>query len=372
MRSKRRSRILALALGLLGVCVVAEVALRFTRVSTPLRPRPVNAEHTVFQYEPSRSFTFSRDWNFAVANRGWINNDGFVNDVDYVESEKTPLLALIGDSFIEAAMVPFRDTVQARLANELSGRVRVYSFAASGAPLSQYLVWAEYAKEKYRPDALVISVVGNDFDESLASVSVCPGQHHFVPSETGELELRRFDYQPSKLGPIVYSSALARYLSLNLKLSTRARALVRSLTGKGAPEGAGEFVGNTWAKVTPERLAQSDQVIDTFLKMLPEKSGLPQSRILFALDGMRPELYDAQALEAASSSYFATMRAHFIAKARALGYEVVDLQAFFVHRHEADGSRFEFPTDYHWNANGHGVVATAIESSMMFGGLKEL
>ncbi len=372
MRSKRRSRILALALGLLGVCVIAEIALRFTMVSTPLRPRPVNEGHTVFQYEPSRSFTFSRDWNFAVANQGWINNDGFVNDADYVESDTTPLLAVIGDSFIEAAMVPFQDTVQARLTGALRGKVRVYSFAASGAPLSQYLVWAEYAQEKYAPDALVISVVGNDFDESLASVSICPGQHHFVPNEKGELELRRFDYEPSTLGPIVYSSALARYLSLNLKLSTRVKALVRSLTGKSATEGEPRFVGNTWEKVTPERLAQSDQVIDTFLELLPEKSGLPEGRILFVLDGMRPELYDEAALEAASSSYFATMRGHFIAKARARGYEVVDLQEFFVRRHRSDGSRFEFPTDYHWNANGHGVVATAIQSSMFFGGLKGL
>lgn len=368
---KRRSRLFAFAIGLLGTCVVAEIVLRFLPVSTPLRPRPVNAEHPVFQYEPDRSFVFSRDWNFAVANKGRINNDGFVNDRDYVEKDAHALLALIGDSFIEAAMVPYPETAQARLAQVLEGRARVYSFAASGAPLSQYLVWADYARQKYAPDALVISVVGNDFDESLASVSICPGQHHFVPNAKGELELRRFDFEPSAVGPLVYSSALVRYVNLNLKLATRCKALAHSLFGRENPDGGEAFVGNTWAKVTPERLAQSDQVIDAFLRLLPEKSGLPNTKILFLLDGMRPELYDEKALEAASSSYFATMRTHFIVKARTLGYEVIDLQAFFVDQYLRTGARFEFPTDYHWNGNGHAVVANAVQSSVVFDTLRK-
>jgi hypothetical protein len=363
---KRRSRLIAFGLGLAGVLLVAEIALRFMPVSTPLRPAAVNAEHPVFKYEPDRSFVFSRDWNFAVANKGRINNDGFVNDSDYVERDDPPLLAVIGDSFIEAAMVPYAETVQARLAKELEGRARVYSFAASGAPLSQYLVWAEYARDKYAPAALAIAVVGNDFDESLASVSICPGQHHFVPNERGELELRRFDYEPGTMGRIVYASALARYVNLNLRLATRVKAMKRSIFGPATSEGTETFVGNTWSRVTPERLAQSDQVIDTFLRLLPEKSGLPSTKILFVLDGMRPELYDENALAAASPSYFATMRDHFTTKARALGYEVVDLQPRFIEQHRRDGSRFEFPTDYHWNGNGHAVVAHAIQSSAVF------
>ncbi len=369
---KRRSRLFAFGLGLAGMLLVAEVALRFMPVSTPLRPQAVDAEHRVFQYEPRRSFVFSRDWNFAVANKGRINNDGFVNDCDYVERDKQPLLAVIGDSFIEAAMVPYRETVQAHLAQELDGRARVYSFAASGAPLSQYLVWAEYARDKYAPDALVLSVVGNDFDESLASISICPGQHHFIPNQSGELELHRFDFEPGALGRVVYSSALARYVNLNLRLATRVKAATRSIFGRAAPEGTETFVGNTWARVTPERLAQSDQVIDTFLRLLPEKSGLPSTRILFVLDGMRPELYDEKALEAVSQSYFARMRDHFMTKARALGYEVVDLQRSFIDQHRRDGSRFEFPTDYHWNGNGHAVVAHAIQGSALFGTVRQL
>ena len=48
---------------------------------------------------------------------------------------------------------PHAETLQGRLAADVEGRGRVYSFAASGAPLSQYLVWAEYAREHYAPEA---------------------------------------------------------------------------------------------------------------------------------------------------------------------------------------------------------------------------
>ena len=80
--------------------------------------------------------------------------------------DKPPLLAVVGDSMIEAAMVPYRETLQARLAKELAGRLRVYSFAAAGAPLSQYLIWARHAVREYGAQALLISVVSNDFDQS--------------------------------------------------------------------------------------------------------------------------------------------------------------------------------------------------------------
>lgn len=362
---KRRPRLKALVVGLFIAVVLAEIVLRFFPVSTGMRPQPVNAEHTVFQFEPSRSFVFSRDWNFAVANKGWINNDGFVNDQDYVARDDKPLLAVVGDSFIEAAMVPYAQTVQGRLAQELRGQARVYSFAASGAPLSQYLVWAKYAHDTYAPDALVISVVGNDFDESLAQYSICPGQHHFVPDGQGGLQLQRFDFEPNLFGPIVYSSAFARYLHLNLKLSTRLSELRRSLFGPKR-EDVQWFVGNTPAAFTPERLADADMALDTFFRLLPEMSGLPTDRILFVLDGMRPELYDAEQLDKAGKSFFATMRGRLITKARGNLYETIDLQAFFVDRYRRDGSRFEFPTDYHWNATGHGVAARAIQGSALY------
>lgn len=362
LSKKVRTRLLALALGAGGLFLAAEVALRLLPVATPMRPLPVDATAPVFRFAPDRAFTFSQDWNFHLANRGRINGAGFVNDREYVESSPLPLLAVVGDSFIEAAMVPCAQTVQGRLAADVERRGRVYSFAASGAPLSQYLVWAEHAREHFAPQALAVSVVGNDFDESVARYSLYPGLHHFAPDDSGALRLVRVDFRPSALGPLVYASAVGRYLLLNLKLRTKLGRLLR-----GSPELDDTwFVGNTPGEYTPERLAESQRALDAFLDLLPEKSGLPPERVLILVDGMRPELYDPPQLERASRSFFGVMRARLIEQGRARGFEVVDLQPAFLERFARDGERFEFPTDYHWNATGHAAVADAVRGSRVW------
>lgn len=370
MNRPLRRRLVALLVGFAVVALIAENVLRFFPVSTGLRPQPVDAEHTVFQFEPSRDFVFSRDWNFNVANKGRVNDDGFVNDQDYTKNaSELPLIAIVGDSFVEAQMVPYEETIQGRLARAHAGEFRVFSFAASGAPLSQYLIWAEYVRDRYKPKGLVFVVVGNDFDESLAKYSICPGQHHFAPNARGELELVRFDFEPNALAPLVYSSALARYLNLNLKLSTRVSALGRWISGTRKPESTW-FVGNTPAEFTPERKADSQAALDAFFRELPQRSGLQPDQICFLLDAMRPEIYDARELEKARASYFSQMRSAFLKTARQNMYEVIDLEPYFLQRHQADRAVFEFPTDYHWNGIGHEVAASAFRGSRLLNALE--
>jgi hypothetical protein len=48
------------------------------------------------------------------------------------------------------------------------------------------------------------------------------------------------------------------------------------------------------------------------------------------------------------------------------GYEVIDLQPWFVARSRDGRTRFEFPTDGHWNSIGHAVVADALASSQIY------
>ena len=72
-------------------------------------------------------------------------------------------------------MMPYAETVQGRLARALAGDFRVYSFAASGAPLSQYLVWARHAVRDYGARGVAINVVVNDFDESHVAYGGTPG-----------------------------------------------------------------------------------------------------------------------------------------------------------------------------------------------------
>ena len=123
------------------------------------------------------------------------------------------------------------------------------------------------------------------------------------------------------------------------------------------------FVGNTKARIGPERHAASFGAIDEFFRQLPKRTGLDTARILIVLDGMRPPLYSAPALTAAQDSYFSRMRRAVTDRAASIGIEVVDMQCVFVQHFAVHGQPFEYEIDGHWNALGHRLVAEAISRS---------
>ncbi|MBI1397582.1 MAG: hypothetical protein GC151_16535 [Betaproteobacteria bacterium] len=331
--------------------LVAEVVLRFLPVNESLVWEPVNAAHPVQHFAPNRNFLWSLGWDFSVVNRGRTNNAGYVNDQDYSTDDSRPLLAVIGDSYIEALMVPFRETLQGRLAADGG---RVYSFAASGAPLSQYLIWAREAVERYRAGFMVINVVGNDFDESILKYRGWPGGHYYVPAADGTLVLKRVDYEPSPLHRLLRRSALMRYLVFNLKVTD----VPATLEGLGAAGRA--TYGNTAAG--PERLSESRQAVDAFLRDLPAMTGLPPDRVLLLVDGLRyPDL-----VEKAAGSYFVRMRTYLIEQASRHGFEVIDLDPLFFADFRRNHQLFHIPEEGHWNSRGHAVAADAVRSSALY------
>jgi hypothetical protein len=355
--------VMAFAISMLACLLFAELVLRFLPVATGLWAMPVNAANPVFRFTPDREFLYSRDWNFSLVNSGRINNDGFVNDETYAMNDGRPLLAVVGDSYVEAAMVPNAETLYRRLSARLDGNGRIYSFGASGAPLSQYLVWARYAVQKYGARGIAIVVVGNDFDESLWTHNQRPGLHVYVKDPEGRLQLRRTDYRPSPLRSLVRHSALSRYLVFNLQALDAAKAIALRWGLISAAQAAmPKYVGNTAAEASPQRVHESQEAIDAFLDDLGKMVALPPERIAFLVDGARYQ----HEVEITERSYFGQMRTYFMRQASQRGHEVIDLQPSFLARSRDGSTRFEFPTDGHWNAVGHAVVAEALASSRLF------
>jgi hypothetical protein len=342
--------------------------LRFLPVSTGLRSMPVTAADPVLHFTPNRPFTNSLGWNLHNVVHGRVNNAGFVNEQDYVR-DGLPLIAVIGDSFIEAQMVPYAESLQGRLAAALNGKFRVYSFAGSGAPLSQYLVWAGYAVKQYGARAVVINVVGNDFDESLAAYRVGPGFWQYAPDATGALQLRLNPYRAGTMISLARHSALARYLIINLGIQNRLftmRWLAEIVFG--APANAQpRYAGNTDASADEKRVRDSLAAIDAFFRDLPGRVGLPPDRVLFTLDGFRY----ADAARDGAGTYFDLMRRAFLEKAGALGYEAIDLDTRFIPRHARTGEVFEFHDDNHWNGRGHEVAFEAVLGSKLLANLPQ-
>lgn len=356
---------IAILLGTAVPLAMAEVALRFMPVNEGMLSQPVNASSPVFRFAPNRDFTWSRGWDFHMVNHAHVNNAGYVNDQDYAADDPRPLMAVVGDSYVEAVMVPYPQTFHARLAAAAAPRARVYTLGASGAPLSQYLAWAKEARERWKARALTVVVIANDFDESLARYKTGPGFHHYVENGDGSLSLRRYDYQPALLRKVVERSHLAKYLLFNVQAHEHVRWLIALLPDFIRPARADVFIGNTSADAGAERVALSQAAVRAFLKDLVAHAGWPPQDVLFVVDGIR---YPSGAASLAAS-YFGKMREFFMAEARKGGFEVLDLDPRFFARHAASPVRFEFPTDGHWNPLAHAIVAEAVAESALFRGL---
>lgn len=341
--------------------MVLELLFVSLPVSDSLKTQAVHDGNPVIRFKADRTITWSQGGRFSIVTQKRVNNYGFLNNEDYHAEDERPLLAIVGDSYVEALQVKDEDTMHGLLAKDVAGRGRVYSFGSSGSPLSTYLAYARYAADTFRPRAIAFIVVGNDFDESVIKYRQEPGFHYFSDARDG-WPLLRVDYRPSPVRSLARRSAFVRYLALNLKLSWQSVDNFFAHDGGSAVE---SYVGNTRAEADHARIADSKRAIDRFFEELPHQTGLPVDQVLFVLDGMRPHIYDPAMLQRARGSYFDLMRKYFIHVTEEQGYELIDMQANFQKRFAIERKRFEFPTDGHWNEEGHRLVAQSIRRSAL-------
>jgi hypothetical protein len=355
--------ILSTFIGIAFPIIILEIILRFLPVNEATYRLPVNEYNPILRFYPNRNFIWSKGFNFKIINRVKTNNMGFVSNIDYNKYDTSPLIAIIGDSYVESIMVPFDKTVSGRLATHLYNAGRVYSFGISGAPLSQYLAYSEYVYNTFHPDGMVIVIVGNDFDESLKRYKSIPGYHYFVENSNAELVLERVDFSPNIAKILFRESALFRYIGINLELQGRIQYLRRILERKDEKD---LFSGNTSSHADHTRIIYSKRVVDYFLKILPNMSNISPMQIAFVIDGIRPHIYDNKDLKASEGSFFDIMRHYFIESATIKGYEVIDMQTIMLDHYKKFGKRFEYPNDAHWNALGHELCFNAITRSAVF------
>lgn len=354
--SARRERRLAVLLVLISTLLslaALELVFRMLPTSDSLRALAVNQSNPVLRFSPNRDVLISRGPGFTPRARKHVNNFGFLSEVDFVPLHTTPLLAVIGDSYVEASQVNDSKTFHGILRRQLADTARVYPFGVSGAALSSYLAYAQFARQNFAPTSLIVVVVGNDFDESWLRYKNAPGFHYFSRADDG-INLHRVDYTPGMIRRVLRYSAVVRYLRLNLQLEPKIPQLFRINEAIAAPR----YVGNTASVYDADRLAAGYGAIERFLAQISAASGVRKDRILIVLDGIRPQLY--RNTNAAQGSYFGLMRKRFLSEAQKTGIETLDLQTVFSQEFARRDERFEFKNDAHWNAQGHAVVAAAL------------
>src|SRR5438093_3219959 len=91
--------------------LVPEVTLRFLPVAQAPPVEPPSADNPIQRYVANTPFTWSSGWDFENVVHGRSNAQGFLADYDYDSAAASPLVAVVGDSYVEALRVPFAQTL---------------------------------------------------------------------------------------------------------------------------------------------------------------------------------------------------------------------------------------------------------------------
>src|SRR5918995_5517430 len=142
------------------------------RFVLPASDMPENAfAEGVIRYVPEQTGVYRLGDDIEAPYR--INEDGWNSGVPDYREERAPgvgRIAVIGDSYVEAFVVPFDASFAELTQKDLRARgcpVEVYRFGISGAPFSQYLHVLQREALDFRPDWVVVSLIHNDFTESF-------------------------------------------------------------------------------------------------------------------------------------------------------------------------------------------------------------
>jgi hypothetical protein len=338
--------------------LIGEIVFRFI---VPASEQPLycfDQQFKLVHFEPNTSglATFGR---FAEVRGRWrVNNYGWNSGVDYIPhiGEKKPLVAVIGDSYVEAMQVDFNERFPEALQRLAGDQFLVYSFGISGAPLTHYLHMNRYLNRVFNPKMVVILVVHNDFDESLARLCPNPRFLQFDHQDGSFAEISPTQFQNSSFLRILRRSAVFRYLEMNCNVS----GLVRKISERWArPHNPSTYNANIDVdRVAKERDLLRQATRFALAKLRAENSG---RKLIIMMDGPRFDIY----LDNLAGSN--VMWLHEILREACLENQVefVDLTKPFSEYWQRFHQRLEhLPIDAHWNKTGHNVAAHALWESL--------
>lgn len=352
-----------LAAGLGGALVVVILALALGEALLRLLP-VVSGVHRAApagpassaRLEPSHAITHSLSWDLKHAVHLRTNAQGFVSPFDYDPTR--PAVAVIGDSFVEALMLPFEESLVGRLHAMLApAGVVAHNLGVSGAGLPHYLGMAREWRARQALHAMVLVVTPDDYTDGLRQDEGLYGW-----AEAGADDLIRL--QPARARGawvrFVRELAIVRYLVKNLEFNPR--RWLASATPSAMP-----------ASACPGTLpAQDRDRIDRFIAALAPQAGLDPSRVTIVFDADRTAIYQrvdgrpivTKATRCDSLDQLALAR--LAARARALGHPVVELAPLFEAHYRGSRRPLDFsPDDRHWNGAATAIVAEAVRSSWL-------
>ena len=324
-----------------------ELIFYFLPVSGDFNFNEVNKENEIFHAKKNNKVITSKFWNFYNPQKININNYGFRNDKNYYRNREN-VVSIIGDSYVEAIQVKYNETFMNVFDEQIDDKYNVYSFGFSGAPLSQYLKWAEYSIKVFNSKHLVFNIVGNDFDESLLKYKSSKGFHFFENCGKNLCNVL-VPYKKKKYKWIIRSNFI-RYLIFNVQILNIKEKIIRKLNFM---KDKNYYVSNTVSSSNKERENDSKDAINFFFDEI-DSLNFSEKNIYFIVDG---RFYGNNNIE---NSYSFIMREYFLKECKIKNYNCIDMKKYFDIHYKLNNQKFSLERDNHWNNIAHELVGTKL------------
>lgn len=344
-----RAFLLQLCLFLAATSVVMEGFFRLSGLAP---------EIPAARYEANYALTLS---DRAADSTGWytygkqaqirapwrINAAGWNSAFDYRPDASRPLVAVLGDSYIENLYCAPEAHLDYQMTQYLPDGYRVYGFGRRGVPMSHFVPMTQYVKDEFAPEWIVYVINHRNVAESVASLR--RGRYFLQYDQQGDslFTLPPQPYQPSRLKSLLGQSATFRYFLANFTFRIQWPRLTLSAPDTPARPAA----------QLPQNQAIQHRVTRRVLQDLMANAG--DSRVLFVLHPNRPAVYAGQR-PAPESRALGIVRTEL----DALGLPYLSLNRAFERAYDRDQQPFEFETNEHWNGYANAVAAEAIAAAL--------
>ncbi len=324
---------------------LAGIALALCTLELVLRCLPVaTSSATGYYFDPliltypaHASFRNATGWRLSNSHVLHSNNYGFVADHDFGPDPHA--VALIGDSYVEASMLPAADRLAAQIEHRRPGHP-VFALGIPGTSLLDYAERVRFAHARFLTTQFVVLLERGDVGEAL-----CGSGNISAPCLDPQTLAPRIEKQPPPgLGKrILRHSALAQFLFSQLKLDP-AHWLATSLRRMVAAVSPAPATHAATPRVDPLRISQeaATRVVQTFFTRVHDCNGC--RFILVLAPGWQ---------EPARSTLLAAAEQEHVA--------VVDSQPFLdAYEHRTGLSMRVAPDDGHLNRLALGQIADRV------------
>ena len=327
-----------LATGALFVVVLLEGFFRLLPVSTATRTG-YYINHNIVTYPAKHCFTTSTGWDLRSPQRHCANNYGFIADRDF--SYNPDAIVIVGDSFVEAIMLPVREGLAARIESKLQGTL-VYAMGGPGSSLLDYAERIQFARKNFGTKVFIIVINRTDVRESICGSGNIHA--HCIDANGLHPKVERLS-SPSKLKQIFREFSVAQYAfsQLRVNLSTFSPHFLKS---------------SPIIKSSPDRpkpsITEAEVIVRTFFSRLPIGDEI---KYFFVLDPDRSK-HDNEKKKSEDIDLLRNLAKQF-------GVDVIDPLSDFMQFKLLNNIALEVsPTDQHWNSEAIMIVAKLIANRL--------